>query len=316
MRLLLTVRVALGAFAIALTACSAQRAVVPTSGPQQGTHSWMDLRAKPKQILYVSDPFLGVVNLYDADRKDGGPIGQIGDFKQPEGLFVDSSKDLWVTNFGGRDVIGYREGSLFPFYEFSDTSGYPNSLCNGAYSPTFYVVNLESATGGNGQTVDVYVEGSKKPASVLTDKNSANLLYCAVDGKGNLFVTMQNTSGSGEVDEFPKGKTTPVVVLTDLPYVTGIVFDTHDYLVLSESGAGRIRTYAPPYGKGPKSSFSYDGSIIQVALDSSATNIWGANQTLLVAQEFAYPDGVPENETRRENLAHPTGVALSPPELH
>lgn len=276
----------------------------------------MDLRAKPKQILYVSDPFLGVVNIYDADRKDGRPIGQLGDFKQPEGLFVDSSKDIWVTDFGSRKVIGYREGSLFPFYEFGDTSGYPNSLCNGAYSTTFYVVNLESGAGGNGQTIDVYGEGGKKPSSVLTDANSANLLYCAVDGKGNLFVTMQNTSGTGEVDEFPKGKTTPAVVLTGLPYTTGIVFNEHDYLVLSESASSRITTYAAPYGKGPKSSFSYDGSIVQIVLDSTATHIWGANASLALAQEFAYPDGVPENETQSEDLAHPTGVALSPPELH
>ncbi len=299
----------------ALGACSAQGGAVP-AGARAAAHSWLDARVKPKEILYVSDPFLGVVNLYDASRKDGRPIGQLGDFKQPEGLFVDSSKDLWVTNFGGRNVLGFREGSLFPFFELSDTSGHPNAVCSGAYSPTFYVVNLESAKGGDGQTIDVYANESKKPTSMLTDTNAANLLSCAVNGKGSLFVTMQNTSGVGEIDEFPKGKTTPVVLITGLIYPAGIVFDDRDYLVVSEAFAGTIRIYAPPYGKGPKDSFHYDGSILQIAFDASATHLWGANQSLALAQEFSYPGGVLENETRSENLFQPAGIAISPPELH
>jgi hypothetical protein len=307
-------------YSIALGACSGQNLGVP-GGPSAGTagtmaHSWIDLRSKPKEILYVSDPSLGVVNLYDASREDGRPIGQLADFRQPEGLFVDSSKDIWVANFGSRDVLGFREGSLFPFFELSDTSGHPNGLCNQAYSPTFYVVNAESANGGPGQTVDVYANESRKPTSVLTDANAANLLACAVNSKGDLFVTMETASNAGEIDEFPKGKTSPVVLIKNLNYPGGIVFDDRDYLVVSEAYAGTIRIFAPPYGKGPKDSFQYDGSILQIAFDASATHLWAANQSLVAAQEYSYPGGVLENETQLENLFHPAGVAVSPPELH
>jgi hypothetical protein len=305
------------AYAVALTSCGGRNAAAPPVGTASvSIHSWLDSRARPKEILYVSDPFLGVVNLYDPSRKDGRPIGQIADFKQPEGLSVDSSKDLWVADFGHRNVLGFREGSLFPFFELSDPSGYPNAVCSRAYSPMFYVVNFESATGGNGQTIDVYADESKKPTSVLTDPNAANLLYCAVNAKGDLFVTMENTSGCGEVDEFKLGKTTPEVVLTGLAYPTGIAFDDHDYLVVSETNAGAIRIYAPPYGKGPKSSFSYSGSILQIALDASATHLWGADRAHVVAREFSYPDGAAEKETQSEQLFQPAGVALSPAEFH
>lgn len=302
---------------LALAACGGQS--VPLSSQSTTSlwrHSWIDRRAKPKEILYVSDPFLGVVNLYDAQRKDGRPIGQIGDFKEPEGLFVDSSKDLWVADFGGRNVLGFREGSLFPFFELGDPSGYPNAVCSKAYSPTFYVVNLESKSGGNGQTIDVYANESKKPTSVLTDPNSANLLFCAVNGKGDLFVTMRNTSGSGEIDEFPQGQTTPKVVIKDLAYPSGIVFDDHDYMVVSDTYASTIRIYAPPYGKGPKDSFSYDGLIMQIAFEADSAHLWGADQQRAIAQEFSYPGGVLENQTQSENLAAPAGVAVSPAELH
>lgn len=307
-------------YSIALGACSGQNVGVPAASSAGAagtkTHSWLDLRAKPKEILYVSDPSLGVVNLYDASRTDGGPIGQLADFKQPEGLFVDSSKDIWVSNFGGRNVLGFREGSLFPFFELSDTSGHPNGLCSQAYSPTFYVVNAESANGGPGQTIDVYANESRKPTSVLTDANAANLLACAVNNKGDLFVTMETASGSGEIDEFTKGKTSPVALIKNLNYPGGIVFDDRDYLVVSETYAGTIRIFAPPYGKGPKDSFHYDGSIVQISFDASSMHLWAANQSLALAQEFSYPGGVLENETKSVSLFAPAGVAVSPPELH
>ncbi len=307
--------------AVGFAGCAQQNASLPSSPRPDvaARHSWMEPGAKPKQILYVSDPYLGVVNLYDPSRQDPRPIGQLADFKRPEGLLVDTGNDIFVTDAGERRVIGYREGSLFPFFAFEDPSGHPNDICNQAYSPTFYVVNATSAGGGYGQTIDVYANESRKPTATLTDSNASALFYCAVDQKGDLFVTLDNTAGgsnSGEIDEFPSGKTTPVVLIKDLASPAGILLDVHDNLVVSDTFAHEVDIFAPPYKKGyPKSSFGVNGLIVQIALDETATHLWGADAAHAVAQELSYPDGVLENETKSVQLFGPAGVAIAPPEL-
>jgi hypothetical protein len=266
----------------------------------------------PKEILYVSDARYGVVNVYDAQSRNPAPLGQLAGLAKPEGLYVDAVQELWVADMDHRALVVYPKGGLFPVLSIDDTSGYPHDICAG---PSFKitVVDRYSADHRAGKTISIYTS-SKEPPKVLTDQNSEGLLSCAVDAQDDVFVSMIAGRGS-EIDEFPKGKTEPVPIATNLKYAGGLAFDANDNLVVCDALAQTVYVYAPPYDGGPASKFHVDGIDYQIAFDRTGTHLWLADGLGAVAREYSYPEGKPENKTSFKGLNEPEGVALSPPSI-
>src|SRR5579883_287105 len=276
--------------------------------------SWMAPATAVKSLLYVSDPVENVVNVYDESATNQAPIGQIGGLSEPQAMWVDPHANLWVANTTAFTVLAYHRGSIFSYKTLSDPNGYPAGVCGDNATGTIYATDIQSSSGGNGTTIDVYAGGATTPTSLLNEPNSLSLYFCAVDAKSNLFVSYVNASTSlGEVDEFPKGQTTPIAIVSNLTCPGGVALDRYNALVVDDPCGQAMYIYDPPYTNGSYYSFTYSGAIQQIALDRSETNLWGADQTNDTAQEFSYPHGVFRNKTSSSELTLPTGAEVSPP---
>jgi hypothetical protein len=280
--------------------------------------SWMKPLGHPAPLLYLSDAYANVVNVYEESGNSQVPIGQIASFNEPQGLWVTLNQNLWVANTNNLTLQAYHRGSFAPYRTLTDPNGYPAGVCGNNNKNLVYGLDILSLSDGNGQTINVYGKNDTSPSTVLIDSNSEALYECAVDSHGNLFVTLSNLLGYGEVDEFPRGSTTPVVLVSNLVYPIGITIDKYDALAVDDAeangpyGDSVIYLYAPPYTGGPADSFTTTGSIIETALDHTQTHLWGADTKNLVAQEWSYPHGAFENETSSQGLQYPDGVAVSP----
>ncbi len=280
--------------------------------------SWVKAaNGAPAQLLYISDSGNNVVNLYNPAGSSQTPIGQLGGFAQPEGMYVDPNRNLWVSNTNDQQVLGYHKGGLFPYKTLTDTTGYPDDVCGNRASGTLYAADIQSAPSeGFGQSIDVYAHGSAIPTKILTDPNSEYLFFCAVDSHGNLFVSLYNQSGnyytSGEIDEFKVGQTTPTVLITGLYYPLGIAFDKYNSLIVADTFAQQMYVFDPPYTEGPATSFPFGGYIAQIALNSAETSLWGTDALKTYGQEFSYPGGTVQDDTSTSELYEPLGAAMSP----
>jgi hypothetical protein len=286
--------------------------------------SWMKRSASSNPLLYVSDYSGNFVNIYSANGSGQTPIGQITGFNESQGLWVDINQNLWVVNTNTEQIIGFRRGATSPFKTFNDTSGnFPVGVCGNNNKNLMYAVDIVGQPPYYlpANTIEVYNKGgSSSPIETLIDSNASALYQCAVDSKGNLFVTLTNiNSNSGEVDEFAKGSTTPTVIANNLVYALGITVDKYNALAVDDTYAhgypyteGEVYIYDPPYTYGPAYRFEVPSGIDQTALNRQQTQLWGSNAFALDAQQYSYPPGVLQNSTSTQDFEDPSGVALSP----
>ncbi|MGA2760279.1 MAG: hypothetical protein ABSF08_08185 [Candidatus Cybelea sp.] len=284
--------------------------------------SWMKANIPPHPLVYVSDYDGNFVNIYSANGTDQTPIGQLTGFNEPQGLWVDLNQNLWVVNTNTQQIIGFHRNRTSPFKTFDDTSGnYPVGVCGNNNKNLMYVVDIVSLPPyGPANTIEVYDKaGSSSPIEILTDNNAQALYQCAVDSRGNLFVTLTPVSNpyGSEVDEFPRGSTTPTVLInTGLVYALGITVDKYNALAVDDAFAnastGEVYIYDPPYTNGSAHSFAVPQGVDQTALNKQQTQLWGSNAFDLDAQQYSYPVGLLQNSTSTEDLIDPSGIALSP----
>ena len=284
-------------------------------------HTWFKRPQPPNPLLYVSDAEGNFVNIYSANGSDQSPIGQIAGFDEPQGLWVDVNQNLWVVNTNTFQIMGFHRGSGVAFKTFDDTSGQsPAGVCGNDNKNLLYAVDISGPGSGYiGNTISVFQKnGSSDPIQTFVDPNAASLTLCAVDSKGNLFVTLTNVNSyAGEVDEFPKGSTTPTVIANNLVYPIGITIDRYNAISVDDAFAngysgGLVYIYDPPYTSGPAYSFPVPEGIIQTALNKQQNQIWGASSGTLDAQQYSYPHGLYQNATSTQDFEYPDGLALSP----
>ncbi len=287
-------------------------------------HSWLRHVKPATPLLYLSDSFGNFVNVYDAAGSNQSPIGQIAGFNEPQGLWVDINQNLWVTNTNTQQLFAYHRATVNAFRTLSDPNGYPAGVCGNDNKSQVIAVDIISNSRGDGQTINIYNRGATTPSSVLTDPNASSLYECAVDSHGNLFVTLSNVNYpyGGELDEFPKGSTTPVVLGTNFLYPIGITIDKYNAvsvadiyeLYYSQYAYTTVYLFDPPYTGGPAYSYVVNSAaFIQTALNHAQTELWGANSFInLGAQGYSYPHGLFEDATSSSGLSYPDGIAVSP----
>jgi hypothetical protein len=194
-----------------LAACSSSAPSLPLGAPAARTASQAaraDTKACPKSVVYVSSAQNGTVEIYDRSRLKGDPCGSITGLQAPQGLFVDSTGNLWVADSATQRVYVFAPGNPEAIETLDDPDGQPAAIAVDEKSNTVYVteyVNNMDATS----LVQVYAKGSTIPTMTLRDPSARNGGFAAVDDRGNLYVTFMTQSNTAQVDEWFGGSGVP-----------------------------------------------------------------------------------------------------------
>jgi DNA-binding beta-propeller fold protein YncE len=317
---------ATASIALSLAACSA---FTPLGTPsfnrvsnESSAHARMNSSACGKSVVYVTS-YNNSVYAYDQKHNNGTPCGQITGIVNPQGLFVDSQRNLWVAVSGNckttlSSVLEFAPGTSTPVKTLTDTGGPATGVAVDDTTGTVYVTNFfgysEGCASGNPGNVEVYANGSTSPTSTLTSATMALAFSDAVDDAGNLYVTYAKASGSGGILEWTGGTGLPTDLGISLAYPAGIQTTKNGALLVcdQEAGCGDFergsKTMTKLFGTQKPGSYA-------VALDKREKNAWvenpGATSYQLLQYKYPGPDSRPKRGISITGGGY-AGVALSP----
>lgn len=286
--------------------------------------SWMLRGAASGDLLYVSDSRNRDVRVYTYPR--GKLVGTLTGFASPEGMCVDKTGDVWITDRTGFDVIEYAHGGTNPIA----TLNLPNEVTEDcSVDPTtgnlavvnYCKVNQPPNCVNSPGSVAIYQQAKGYP-TFYKNPPMATMFYGAFDDRGNFFVDGQSYVDNFEFAELPNGsdKFTTFILDRVIYFPGGIQWDGK-HVVLGDQEAGnkitssihQIQTNGnrasvigttPLGGAGEVSAFWLQGSTIigpNLRLGSpSDTRFWN------------YPAGGKPTKVIKGGLASPTGAVVSP----
>jgi len=200
-----------------------------------------------RPLVYFSDSDNS--NIYVFNR-GGLQVGMLRNLAHPQGLFVDSSHQLWVANFSNSDVLLFPRGHIYPVATYNDPKQSPMdvALCpNGLV----FVSNL-------GGSISVYAQDKPNPIRTLSDPNEYNNVDIACDAANNVFTTIElGPSGPGAVDEYAGGVQSGLksLIIKNLGFAYGIAVTARKTLLVGDQQTHTVAEYTE-YGKPTNRSLS------------------------------------------------------------
>jgi DNA-binding beta-propeller fold protein YncE len=258
------------------------------------------------QVLYVANEQSAIVYLFSPSGKNQKPIGTITGFYQPEGMAVDGNGDLYVADSQSPtgSVFVFHAGQTTPYLTLTSVT----NCCFGvAVDSQGNVYGADSNAAGPA-AIYVWAAGSTTPTSTLTPAFNASAHYVAVDAAGDVFAS----DGVSEIDEFPAGSTTPIVLRTDQTNAEGLALDGSQNLVVANAGVG-FKIYAPPYTGKLSKELKFKHNVYALALNSTDSALWYADITNGYATQLTYP-ALKKVESTKKGLigGDLKGIALYP----
>jgi hypothetical protein len=194
----------------------------------------------------------------------------------------------------------------------SSSAALPVAAGVNARTQTTYV-SVTNPTGGAG--VYVYPSGSSNPSAYLTDKDATTAgAGVAVDKKGNVFWSFDDSANNGHIVEFVGGQGQPSELKISPNGVAGdIQIDRRDDFVVSEPSQQSIAIYSPK--ETLLNTFALTGSPSSIDLDAKNANIYVADITNNLVDQYAYPSGtlIASNPPPAINGVTPVLVAVTAP---
>ncbi len=275
------------------------------------------------QKSFFSDANNGAVLIYNAA---GTLVGTVTGFGSPEGLATDKTGRLYVTD------EAYSQVDVFaPPY-----NGTPTYLLDSGQSPVstavdsvgnVAVANIDSKSFGAG-SVSFYAAGATIPTSTITSSAFAQILSCAFDASGNLYLDgtdLYSNAVLGEILGGVKGRTiTKLTAGNALGFPTGMGVTPNGLIAIEDELQRTIYSYNPPRGGALGSpvattvlkntmepvTFAFGpraGFVVTVDADLGSTN------------QYAFPAGGAPTGTitfAPRDSPYPVGVALTPTESY
>ncbi len=204
----------------------------------------MDAGGCPASVVYVVSNAGGSVEIYDSSNLAAGPCGSVTGLNSPQGVFVDSKRDLWVVDASVQQVYKFKPGSNFPVRTLSDPNGIPNDVVVDESSGTAYVSEYQNNVNPN-TLVEIYAIGSTTPTGSLSDPLARNGGYATVDSKGNLYVTFMTQDNKARVDRWVGGSGSPRNLGLTLISAGGIVTTASGALAVCDPFAFRCGIFEP-----------------------------------------------------------------------
>jgi sugar lactone lactonase YvrE len=262
--------------------------------------------------LYVASYGGNNVDIY-SEKAGGGVIGSLtGSFNDPQGIYINSSGTVYVGDTNNDRILVYANGSTTATQTLSD-NGLPREI-TGDSNGTIYAGNVLQ---GN---IAVYAAGATSPTSYLTVPNAATVLGVAVDANNDLYVSYDTQAGgygSGQVDEFPAGSTTPTNLGITLVSASGLAIDAKQNLIVCDSAdsdpsLAAVYVFAPGSTK-PSLTLSLPNAYpIGVALSPNGKTLFVGEADKTQVQSFTYPK-LKLHETIPTSGGYPNSIALYPP---
>jgi hypothetical protein len=254
-----------------------RRAVAANHG-----HGWMSPDAKrTKDLFYWADFDTDTITVYkrlgSANPKEVGTI--TNDIDEPERLFVDGSKNLWVSNLGNDTITEYARGATSPKFTISTDIANPTGLTVDSKG-TVYVANV-----GN-STVTEYPKGASSPSLTISSDFPE---YLATDSSNNLYVS---TLSSG-VWEYPAGSSTGTDLNLSVSEPYGIEVDKSGNIIIADSGSSTIDVF-PPGQTSPSEQVSDSNDPFALSLSKNEAKLYISGETSsgsFVIQQLDYPKG-------------------------
>ena len=183
----------------ALAGC-AQSQFAPATLPSRSESA---RAAATSALLYVSD--VGTNEIYVYSYPGGSPAGSLKGFATPLAECADAAGNVFVVNTNKSDVLKYAHGGKKPIAILKDGGQLPQDCAHDRVTGDLAVTNY-SPSGSNVGSVAIFKQAKGNPR-VLKDANVLQYLFCAYDGKGNLFVDGLDFSFNFVLIELPRGST-------------------------------------------------------------------------------------------------------------
>jgi hypothetical protein len=278
-----------------------------------------------KSVVYVTS-YNNSVYIYDQTRNRRTACGQITGVTNPQGLFVDSQRNLWVAIAGDcktqfSSVLEFAPGNPTPIKTLSDPVGPATDVAVDNASGTVYVTNFfdysRGCASGNNGVVEVYAGGSTTPTATLSDPNMNYAFNDAVDDQGNLYVTYlgaYGSLGSGHIDEWVGGSGSAKDLGITLKAPGGIQTTATGALLVCDQEVA-CGDFAPGSTTMTNLFATKHPGSFGVALNKHETRAWVENPGLSAGelQQYIYPG--PDKGTKQSITVAGggyAGVALSP----
>ncbi|MBV9102482.1 MAG: hypothetical protein JO060_02770 [Candidatus Eremiobacteraeota bacterium] len=280
------------------------------------------LRAVPRQttsacskrIVYAVSYDLSIY-MYDQEHNAKMPCGSVTGFKNPQGIFVDRHRNLWVADQAAHAVYEFAPGNPTPIKTLQDTVGSPVDVAVNDRTNTAYVSNFVQGNSQPG-AIEVYAHGSTTPTSTLTDPYMTYAFYDALDDQGNLYVTFLHTNGPtgvGGVDEWIGGSGTAMNLGITLQAPGGIQTTSTGALLICDQALPACGDFAPGSTTMTDAFATKDIDPFAIALDRDERHAFIEDTGSGQLQRWAYPgpDTRPQQRIAIPSGAY-AGVAASP----
>jgi DNA-binding beta-propeller fold protein YncE len=276
---------------------------VHRASAENHAHGWMSPDAKhARDLFYWGDFINNTIYVYKKDGVNPKEVGTITDaIDEPERLFVDGSKNLWVTDLGNDTVTEYARASTTPSLTISTDIANPTGIVVDS-AGTVYVANVAN------DTVTVYPKGETSPSLTIPIASSPE--YLATDSSDNLYVS----TGIG-VWEFPSGSTTGTELNLTIGSPGAIEVDNSGNIILADDGPALAVDIFPAGQSTPSESIPVGNDPFSLSLSKSEKKLYvsGENTTngSFLIEQLDYPNGT----TFTDKLTTGTGdwpIAVSP----
>lgn len=263
--------------------------------------SWMSPEPASQSLLYVSDTFGKVVNVYTYPRLKYA--GQLTGFAYPLGECSDKIGNVWIADAGGV-VYEYAHGGTSPI----------NTLKTWMYSPEGCAI--EPKTGdlavANGNVEVLVFQGGAGSPTAYRDFNFSQTVSLGYDGHGNLFVDGEDQSSSFHYAELPKGgEAFTDITLQGVPPLQGVGGVQWDgtYMAVGDSQQNIYRTQGANVvstttlsATCPFAFYIIPLKNVVIAPDQCSSNLVGV---------YAYPAGGSPTKVITTGMTTPYGAVLS-----
>lgn len=300
---------AVSAAIVMLAGCSAgsQSPVTPVGAMQQTRgRSWMAPDAKRSDLLYIAEQ-IGSVDVFSYPK--GTLKGTLTGLPDPQGECVDKNGDVFVTTFGGQEIVEYAHGGTSPIETLQNPGEEMEGCSVDPNSDTLAAINFAPMGGSGNGGVSLYAHASGSP-TVLTDPNLLLGYQLGYDDKGNLFLDGVNASRQFEFAELPKGSSTFKEISLNVTIATpgGVQWDGK-YVAVGDATGGKVYQTNGAGGKVKGTMTLSDSDGIFQFFISGKTFI-GPNADSTTAMFWSYPAGGTPTKTLT-GIGDPFGAVVS-----